>query len=80
MNRFKDKFSYGLFSVTEGSKNLYLRSYSEYIDEVTLKKHIANVPQFSVDVLDDYRNFFRTIGSHVITAVSYGLRLVLVRQ
>ncbi|KAL8677443.1 MAG: hypothetical protein Q9186_006129 [Xanthomendoza sp. 1 TL-2023] len=61
--------------------NVKFDSFDEAINEPVLKQRIGRLGKWddkNMDVVEDYRSLFRTLGSHVITGANYGSRLQLV--
>jgi hypothetical protein len=60
-----------------------LRNYVDYLNEKAIKDFLEEIvtpfPENpSEEVLEQYKDFFRSIGSHVITNTTYGSRFQLV--
>lgn len=55
--------------------------YGGEVNERFLRQRMDRIAKFNPrdpEIIDQYRSFFASIGSHVITAVNYGGRLQLV--
>ena len=79
---FEDSYSWALFSYISRMIQVGISGWADYINEDGLKTRLKNLDPFdsgNSKLVEQYRSFFRTIGTHVITGANYGGRFQLVR-
>ena len=80
---FHNEYQYALFAFNQ---HLWLTQFEDFassIQEALIKNRVTQLKPFDSNdnaVVDTYRSFFKTMGSHCITGASYGSRMQLVRD
>ena len=79
---FQETSQYALYSHNSVHYSISLRDYDDHLNERNLKRSITTLSRPfspSVEIINQYKYFFATFGSHIITSATYGSRLQIVR-
>ncbi|KAL8808108.1 MAG: hypothetical protein Q9200_004411 [Gallowayella weberi] len=77
---FQKNRQYGMLAYNDVLINVKFDSIASAINEGLLRQRIDRIGKWNpnnLDLVEDYRTLFRTLGSHVITGANYGSRLQL---
>ncbi|KAK7688953.1 hypothetical protein QCA50_007644 [Cerrena zonata] len=77
---FHNEYQYALFSYNQHLYVTQFEDFASFIQEAVIKSRINQLKPFDPtnnDVVDSYRSFFKSMGSHCITGASYGSRMQL---
>lgn len=78
---FQDSFQYALFSYEAKQLQVSFDSFKDNVNEGFLRQMVNRLKPFNLrdtNIIRQYRNFFRLIGTHIVTTTTYGSRLSLV--
>lgn len=78
---FSSKRSYYLYTYTQNVLNVVVQNWGDKVANDVLQKELKNVPPWKegdTATENAYRKLFERLGSHIITAASYGSKLSLV--